>query len=282
MDTIERWSSAAAAYRSLTRSTPIFTRLAERLVGALPAGFAGTCIDLAAGSGLLAELLLARHPGARVHLVEPAGPMLALAREALGARAAGYHRRAAEELGRLELQADACLASAAAHLLREEDVFPAVARALRPGGLYAFNLWGHSFETTADDPSFEWRAPVEAACRELGLAAPRWPAVEPPRVRRLRDLEQLGQACGLALEDCRTDRDALPGSFYVRFAAMFPAWMEHVPGGRREELLERARERCEAAGAPLESRSTRLLFRRSDRAPDSQPHARGPQGAPTA
>lgn len=260
-ETIASWEDRARAYHDLTERWPLFGAVAGRLVDQLPEGFSGTALDLGAGAGLLSALVLERFPGARSVLVEPAPAMLAIAEARLGTRVAAAHVAPAEEVGRLGIRADACLANATAHLFDEERVLAGLRRVLPPGAIYAFNLWGHSFETTADEPAADWQAVVEGVFEEARLPRPEWPTAAVPRVRRRSGLERIARERGFELVTCRSDEDEISGTFHLDFALMAPTWLERVPEDRRAELVARARERLDQ---PIRVHSTCIvLVRRS-------------------
>ena len=93
---IHSWHERARAYHTLTNTQPVFQAMADRLIDLLPAPFNGTAIDLAAGAGLVSELLLSRWPQARVYLVEPAQAMLDQALQRLAHHRIGWTRLQAE------------------------------------------------------------------------------------------------------------------------------------------------------------------------------------------
>lgn len=239
---IRSWDERAAIYAGLSRADPSFRALAGRLVDELPAPFRGRVLDVGAGAGLLTEILLARHPGARVTLTEPAAAMRALAAERLGERAT-YLAAAAEELDAIDGTFDAVLSSAAMHLCDEASVFPGVAARLAPGGTFAFNLWWHSFDETRDEvvESAHGRDAIDRACEALGVEPGRWPQPRPARVRTRQGLRALAAANGLEPRDPIVDRDPVPARFLVDFAAMAPAALAHLAPNTRSKVLETAR-----------------------------------------
>lgn len=261
-EVIRSWRARAGAYLALTRRWPLFARLADRLVDALPPGFAGHAVDLGGGAGLVSRRILARHPAARVTLVDPAPEMIALAeREAAGLSLETRCARA-EDLGAVRPPldpADAILASAVMHLCDEEAVLAAAARALAPGGVLAFNLWGHSYDELCADPAPDWREPIERALAELELPATEWPATPPPRVRERRRLVEMAAASGLTLTGHVLDADEVSASFFVDFAAMSSSLLGALAAEERAAVLARAEA---IAAAPITVRTARLTFAR--------------------
>ena len=258
---IQSWQDRAQAYQTITERYPLFGQLSERLVDLLPAAFSGTLIDLAAGTGLSTECVLTRYPHAQVYLVEPAQAMLALALQRVGERISGHAQLAAEELGKLSVQADAVVCSAAMHLLDETQVFPQVASCLKPGGLFVFNLWWHSWEVTAHiDPGPCWRAVLEQALVECGELSELLPVPSRPRVRTRQGLSQAAEQAGLSIVRSIVDTDQLPLRFFIDFAAMSEAFLHTLTPSRRAAVLKRAQ-----AGATqlVDIQTTRFVLRRN-------------------
>jgi SAM-dependent methyltransferase len=166
----------------------------------------------------------------------------------------------AADLPATGLRVDAVLCSAAMHLLDEAVVFPRVAQILRPGGVFAFNLWWHSFDETApDEPESWWEQVVDEEVRQAGFATPEPPAWTPARERTRSELVQLAASHGLALRSLVRDTDDVAAAFFVDFAAMRPDWLADL-GEARAAVLERARARCTR---PVQVVTVRLLFARS-------------------
>lgn len=258
---IQSWQDRARAYHVLTEHYPLFSQLSERLVDLLPASFTATLIDLAAGAGLSTECVLARYPHAQVYLVEPAQAMLALALQRVGKRISGHAQLTAEELGSLSVQADAVVCSAAMHLLDETQVFPQVARCLKLGGLFVFNLWWHSWEATAHiDPGPHWRAVLEQTLAEEGVAADALPVPSRPRVRTRQGLSRAAGEAGLSIVRTIIDTDRLPLRFFIDFAAMSEAFLNTLTPGRRDTVLKRAQTQ---ATQLIDIQTTRFVLQRN-------------------
>ncbi len=261
-DVIRSWRARAEAYLALTRRWPLFAALADRLTDALPPGFSGHAVDLGGGAGLVSRRILARHPAARVTLIDPAPEMIALAEREAAGLALATRCACAEELGAVRPlePADAIVASAVMHLCDEEAVIAAAARALVPGGVLAYNLWGHSYDELCADPAPDWRKPIEQALAELGLSATEWtPAPPPPRVRERRRLVEVAAASGLELTAHVLDADEVSGAFFVDFAAMSASLLGALAAEERAAVLARAET---LAAAPVTVRTARLAFAR--------------------
>lgn len=256
---IDSWQERARAYQELTERWSIFGRLAERLIDLLPSPLEGPVIDLAAGAGLLSARLLQRHPQAQVYLVEPAEAMLELAVRRIGNRSIGHAQVSATQMDRVPIRAGAVLCSAAVHLVDETAVFPSVARVLKPGGLFIFNLWWHSWESTAHiDPGPRWRALLEQAMAELGETAT-LPAPTRPRIRTRHGFSQAGQRAGLDTIHTQTDTDRLPLGFFLDFTAMASDFLAYVSPSRRAMVLRAARAR---ANAEVRIQTTRFVLQK--------------------
>ena len=256
----QSWHERAAAYHRLIASWPIFSCLADRLIDLVPKPFHGTALDLAAGSGLVAERLLSRHPHAHVQLAEPAAAMLALARKQLGMRVSDYSQLPAEEVGTLATRADVVLCSAALHLLDEAKVFAGLTHCLKPGGLFVCNLWWHSWEpTVGPDYTSVWQPLVEQALADLNKPRGAWPQPLPLRVRTEAGIRAAAHAAQLSLEQIITDTDTITNRFFIDFAAMSATFLAHLSASQRATVIAHARER---ANTPVQVQSTRFVFRR--------------------
>lgn len=113
---------------------------------------ATTVVDLAAGTGLVTRVLLARPTPPAVVAVEPDARMLARVDGALRVQSTAEH---------LPLRAgsvDAVLASSAWHWFDAEVATAEIARVLRPGGTLGL-LWSRA------DPTVEWVAEVRGIGR---------------------------------------------------------------------------------------------------------------------
>lgn len=259
-DVVESWGRRARAYAALTEAWPIFGRLADRLIDVLPRSFAQRTLDLAGGAGLVSARLAARRPAARVYLMDPAPAMCALARERCAGLLVDVFQAAAEDWGALGGSPEAAptfeavLSSAALHLCDEQRVFSEVARHLAPGGVFAFTLWGHSFEETRDiEPTPPWQAAVARALARRDPAAARAleppgpPAVDARRVRTRQGLTAAARQAGLSEPEFQVYRDSVPGAFFVDFAAMSPDFLPGVGVELRAEVVAQARQDPELA-----------------------------------
>ena len=256
---IDFWQERAHAYQGLTEHWSIFGQLADRLIALLPSSVESPVIDLAAGTGLLSDRLLRRYPRARVYLVEPAEAMLRLAVQRIGNRSIGHAKVSASQLDRMSIRVGAVLCNAAVHLVDETDVFGSVARVLKPGGRFIFNLWWHSWEPTAHiAPGPCWRALLEQAMSELGESVP-LPVPTRPRIRTPRGFSRAARQAGLDMVHTQTDTDHLPLSFFLDFTAMSPDFLADLSPSRRAVVLRTARAR---ASAKVPIKTTRFVLQK--------------------
>lgn len=242
---IASWSLRAKAYHSLTRDWELFQIMAKRLIenASFSHETASEVLDLACGSGLVSEILLEHHPGAKLHLCDPSETMLNLSRDLFGARVKSYSQKPARDLSSMTQSFDAILCSAAFHLMDEGAVLPSVSQRLKPGGVFVCNLWGHSFDETAGlDRGQDWRPIMTRTLKEFGQEPPEWPVAGAARLRDRQTLCELGEKHGLELDLCEIDQDLVPGAFTIAFLAMRESWPKELPEETRRQVLGRAME----------------------------------------
>lgn len=184
-----------------TPSTPVFSRYAAgydamrrrfipcfdgfygaglRLIDDWKAGEAFSVLDLGAGTGLFAALILERFPEARMSLLDASAAMLDRARARFPGRADVEFR--VGDLASCELGGpwDAIVSALAIHHLEQEakrDLFVRIRSALAPGGLFvnAEQVLGPTAEAEARYARF-WHEDIRALGvpeREIALAAER-------------------------------------------------------------------------------------------------------------
>lgn len=143
MDVKQAFDAAAPGYDGLRRQLiPCFDDFYDAAVDALgfPPGAAPEILDLGAGTGLLAERLLARWPRARLTLVDLSADMLHRARARFAGRGAGVVFRTADYLrDPLGGPFDAVVSALSIHHLADAGkraLFRRAFAALRPGGRF--------------------------------------------------------------------------------------------------------------------------------------------------
>ena len=243
-DVIYNWHVRPHAYDKLIERRPIFTNMVDRLVEFVPKEFDGHALDIAAGSGLLAEHFLRRNPKARMTLVEPAEGMRALASRRLGNRII-IKDATSEKLDKLELNADAALCNASFHLMNEETTLPSIASVLEKGSVFAVNLWGHSFDETINlEQKVDWIKFVDQALNEFDLPPMNSPKKSTPRIKSKEELRKIGKSCGLHLHETNIVTTEIETQFSIEFAAMGFNFLNQVEKGIRAQVIARALELC--------------------------------------
>ena len=243
-DVIRSWHDRSHAYDKLIKRWPIFTDMAGRLLEFLPKEFDGHALDIAGGSGLLAEHLLRRCPNTRVTLVEPAEAMRALASRRLGDRIE-IRDATSDELDKLGLAADAAFCSASFHLMNEETTLASVASVLKQGSVFAANLWGHSFdETIALDQKVAWMQFVDQALGEFDQPPTHRPKKTARKIKSADGLRKIGQACGLHLLETKIVTADIEARFNIEFAAMDVNFLNQLGTDIRQKVIDRALQLC--------------------------------------
>jgi len=191
-------SDNALRYDAFTRRFPhVYGGPARHLVDLAGLSPDARVVDLACGTGVLTAELLRRVPGVRVVGVDASDPMLALARQHVGAHAdAVTWRRAAGETldAALDRPVDAVLCNAAVWYMPMPELFAAVKRVLRPGGVFVFNLprayvsGVFPAEAGDDRPSLALRMLATAILDHDYVPTPRPTATRPVHVDALRQM----------------------------------------------------------------------------------------------
>lgn len=218
--------------------------MADRLINSIAAdaGFNGHLLDIGGGSGLVTQRLLERYPQAKVTLIDPAEQMCALAKNRFGDRIR-VETLAGDQVDGWGLSADGALCSAAFHLMDEQTTLPSIAAVLKQGSVFAFNLWGHSFDETASlDRRVDWSVFVDQALSEYQEAA--LPPVKSAkrRPRNLKTLSEIGEKCRLQFQKKEIVEVQLDAKFHIEFAAMTPSWLGDIGAEKREQIIGRALE----------------------------------------
>ena len=252
---VAQWHARAEAYDALCHRWPMFATLVDWLLFAVPLN-AAHVVDLAGGTGLVSERILASRPGVRVSLVEPAAGMRQCARTRLGERVT-YIDAVASDLTQVCTPVDAIVCNVSMHLLDEDAVFAAVASVLEPGGVFVFNYWWHSFEGL-EAPDMRWEKVVTEEVEAVGGSMPEPPERPRPRQRSASSLAQSARASGLELRDIVHENAHATGELFVDFWEMRPDWLEHL-GADRDVVIQRIRTR---AGIPLELPLARVTVAR--------------------
>ncbi len=170
----EAFSAHAADYTALRRRlVPVYDAFYGAVIDVL--GLVGgrgirRVLELGAGTGRLRGEVVAAVPGATIELLDGSEPMLAEARERLGAAVGAVH--VADMAGPLpEGPFDAVVSALAIHHLEHEDkraLFARVRQSVRPGGVFV-NAEQVSAPTAELTDIYERRWADE--CRALGATA---------------------------------------------------------------------------------------------------------------
>ncbi len=195
----DSWENArgAEAYAEAVRRGVLYRALAARLGSALAPRDGTRALDLAAGTGLVTEFLLARAgPGLEVVCADRSQAMLDVARREIPLSTAAFVRADPARLpfGDAAFAVVACSASFW-HFPSPRGAFAEIARVLAPAGRFGFNVPAAQLEDAADLPP----APLQLALAREGAARFGAPPAPGGPVRRKADLLADAHAAGLAL-----------------------------------------------------------------------------------
>ncbi len=241
---IRSWHVRAHAYDNLIGRWPIFTSMADRLIECIPKDFDGHALDIGGGSGLLAERLLKKYPEVQVTLVEPAEEMRAIATRRLGDQVE-IKNLTSDMLHKLGVVVDAAFCNASFHLMNEETTLPSTASILRPGSVFATNLWGHSFDETVDlHQKADWMQFVDQALDEFDQPPMHRPKKPIYKIRSANGLRKIGEACGLHLLKTKIVTAEIKIQFNIEFAAMNVNFLNQLETELRMQVIDRALQLC--------------------------------------
>jgi ubiquinone/menaquinone biosynthesis C-methylase UbiE len=132
----EGWERNAADYDEV--DLPVTKQAVDPLLASVGELQGRRVLEVASGTGYLAQATVAR--GATVVGVDVAAPMVALARQRT--KDATFQEGAAEALPVEDASFDVVLCSfGLLHFAQPEQAIREAARALKPGGIYAFTIW---------------------------------------------------------------------------------------------------------------------------------------------
>ena len=258
---VDSWNQRAAAYDAMVLAHPLFTTLAHRLIDLvdLPSHLTPLrAIDLACGPGVASLALLSRYPLARIHLVDPSPAMMNFALSHLHPSHAdavvASHLLRAEDVRLLSSEyawtpVQLVLCNAAMHLMREEDVYEAVAGLLEEGGSMVYNLWGHAWAETVGregEESWQWKRLVNQALVEVGEAPMYTKGGGMGRGgvggegRTFRQLSEVAGRWGLVVDEMMMDEDEVGCELIIEHHAMSRGWLAGL-GRKREAVVERVK-----------------------------------------
>ncbi|MFD3945195.1 class I SAM-dependent methyltransferase [Streptomyces sp. NPDC058579] len=208
-DALTGWDETtnAEAYEAFTRTHPMYNDTSRDLAGRAELADADLVVDLCGGAGATARAILGLAPDrARIVTVDSSGAMQRVGRRSLSDPRLSWITAPAEQLA-AHIPAsgvDAVVCNSAIWKTDTSAVFTAVARVLRPGGRFVFNIGGgfagvqHPDEhTLRTGPSLNTLI-RQVAARDHGYA-PRSPSTDTPPKLPLKTVATELTAVGLAL-----------------------------------------------------------------------------------
>ncbi|MFG3037231.1 class I SAM-dependent methyltransferase [Streptomyces sp. NPDC048330] len=208
-DALTGWDETAnaEAYEAFTRTHPMYNATSRDLAGRAELADADLVVDLCGGAGATARAILGLvQDRARVVSVDSSGAMQRVGRRALSDPRLSWITAPAEQLA-AHVPAggvDAVVCNSAIWKTDTSAVFAAVARVLRPGGWFVFNIGGgfagvqHTDEHTLHTgPSLNTLI-HQVAARDHGYA-PRSSSTDTPPKLPLKTVATELAAVGLAL-----------------------------------------------------------------------------------
>lgn len=142
----------AEAYDNYARNFPMYQETSADLVEIAGLKPGMKVIDLAAGTGATTQAILAKiGDQGKVMAVDQADEMLKKAQEKFGGKNVGFIVAEAESLDQvIQEPVDGVICNSAFWQMKAPETFQAIARVLKPGGIFAFNLPNQFF----NDPDF--------------------------------------------------------------------------------------------------------------------------------
>ncbi|UJR13561.1 hypothetical protein I4U23_000575 [Adineta vaga] len=194
-------------------------------------------MDLAAGTGLISKLLI-KHlhiSPSSIYLIEPAEQMCINARNHI--KTPHIYQSSAEDCLSLSNiprdYFDFILCNASMHLMSEDNIYPIVAKLLKPKtGYFLYTLWYHAFDETQN---YEKDEEFEKSVNDVltSFDYPKYFSRDVTRKsithRSRKYLEDIAEKNGLKLESCTIEIYRTPMSFDLDFILMTPNWLiEHL------------------------------------------------------
>lgn len=231
----DAWGSASGAevYAEAVRRGTLYPRLARRLAEWLVPAPGSRLLDLAAGTGLSSEPLLARvGPRGAVVALDRAQAMLTVAQREVPLGECGFVRADPAALPFLDQSFDGAISSAAFwHFPAPSRVFTELARVIKPIGRLAFNVPEHQLSDGDEPPP----PPLFSVLYHEGLRRfGRPPEPAGPKRNRTEWLAQAAEA-GWTLREERTSDLGFPQSELVDLLGVPAIGRRFYPDVRREE-----------------------------------------------
>jgi SAM-dependent methyltransferase len=252
------WARAenAFAYARFCGQFPQYRDMSEDLAALVGLETAQLAVDLGCGTGVSTRAILARlPPTGRVVALDSSEAMLGTGRSELVEPRVRWVRARAEALAsHLEEPADAVLCNSAFWQMDMSTVLDGVARALRPGGRFAFNIPGLFMRLPPSDAELQRSTPTlfelmwAAAVLHHGLVPRRPHLSEGSRPFTMDSATALLEAAGLQVEQAQIiEYDYSPESVYAWLS--IPIFTErqfgHLSYQQRMEALATAYERVD-------------------------------------
>jgi trans-aconitate methyltransferase len=244
----------ARRYAAFARQHPQYRQTSRHLVALAQLRGDASVVDLACGTGVTTEAVLAvLGPGGVVTSVDGSAAMLAMAAAAVADRRVTWIQARAEDLGRhVTGPTDAVVCNSAIWQTQLGAAMPAVRQVLTAGGLFTFNI---PAQILADQERLPDPLPAvmrDIAAREYGWAAPPPPPGPPGRPRLTEDhvRQQLSQA-GFHLERAeRLEYEETPDDLraWLAIPAFTGRLLPGLPYDRRMRVLSQAWEQAGPAG----------------------------------
>jgi SAM-dependent methyltransferase len=269
----DRWGSDdnARRYDAFARRFPMYAQLSRDLIAlARPPGDA-TVLDLACGTGITTEAILAGlGPAGRVIGVDKSAAMLAVAAEVITDPRVAWIQAAAEDIGQhVTEHVDAVVCNSAIWQTDIAATAAAVRAVIAAGSRFVFNV-GDGFFDDIDDPNFsaDEDSPVSVmtaiAAQDYGWTMPAGRPRGAP-LSRASLYDDLARA-GLEVEQVEE-------FVYEESAASVRAWLsvpvfteQYLPGlayEHRMRVLDKALDRLDDSDEPQESRWFAFVARAS-------------------
>jgi len=252
----------ARRYDAFARRFPIYARSSRELIALARPPSDSTVLDLACGTGITTEAILAvLGPAGRVIGVDKSAAMLAVAAETITDPRVAWIQTAAEDVGQHVTEiVDTVVCNSAIWQTDMAATAAAVRTVVATGSRFVFNV-GAGFFDDSDDPNFpdDQASPtsvmIAIAAQDYGWTSP----VNQPR-RALLSRASIYGCLGTAGFEVEQVEEFV----YEESAASVRAWLsvpifteQYLPGlayEHRMRVLDKALDQLGDSGAPQESR----------------------------
>lgn len=249
------WHSAltAGAYEAFAQAYPLYTETARHLVDTTRIAPGERLVDLACGTGIVTESILARLGDAcSIVSVDASTAMLEVARRKTRSPNVRFVHTPAERLREaVSHPIDAVLCNSAFWQLKWGEALPAIAAVLASDGRLVFNMPRQFFCLSYDSAPLS--APtLEELMREIAIRDYGWaPSARPPRRLDLPLVTELLASHGFRIESLTTRAHVESAAGQVAFLRIPVMTERRFPGliyTDRMAILEKAARRFEGCG----------------------------------